>query len=191
MPKTFKFFKWSGKKAVVFCVLTVVLALAVVGTTLAIIIDRTDPLVNTFPPANVNINMVGNTVTNHSDTSVYVRAAVVVTWVNNNGTPDDATDDTTLSTAPVEGTDYNITFNTSENWAKGADGFWYQKNAVAAGGSAPALIGSVTQETTVEGYTLTVQVLTSAIQAIPATAVVESWSSGVSGVDTNGALILK
>ena len=183
MPKTFKFFKWSGKKAVAFCVLTVVLALAIVGATLAIIIDVTDSITNTFPPAKVEVSITGDDITNVGDTAVYVRATVVVTWVN-------TTDGTTLSTTPVQGIDYTITYNTAGNWAKAADGFWYLTVPVAANATAPALINNITQ-TTMEGYTLTVQVLSSAIQATPTDAVLAGWATGVSSVNANGVLQIK
>jgi len=178
MPKTFKFFIWSGKKAVAFLVLTVVLSVAIVGSTLAYIFVKTNELNNTFTPGEVDISISGSTITNVEDTDVYVRAAVVVTWVNDNGTPDDKTDDVILSTMPVEGTDkdYTITYNTDANWVQGSDTFWYYKEPISKDES-KTLINSVTANTTKDGYTLTVQVLSSAIQATPAEAVVNSWTS--------------
>ncbi len=181
MPKTFKFFIWSGKKAVAFLVLTVVLSVAIVGSTLAYIFVKTNELNNTFTPGEVDISISGSTITNVEDTDVYVRAAVVVTWVNDNGTPDDKTDDVFLSTMPVEGTDedYTITYNTDANWAKGSDGFWYYKEPISKGESVTLISeeNGVTANTTMDGYTLTVQVLSSAIQATPTEAVTGAWTS--------------
>ena len=190
MPKTFKFFKWTGKKAVAFCVLSVVLAVAVVGTTLAYVIDKTQSITNVFPPPNIDIeiNTTGDTIVNTGDIPVYVRAAVVVTWVN-------TTDGTTLSTMPVEGTDYTITFNTANDWVKGSDSFRYYKSALAANGNAGDTAADLITDITVtasnapEGYRLNVQVLSSAIQATPITAVVSSWQA-VTGV-TNGKLVVQ
>ena len=105
MSKTFQFFIWSGKKAVAFLVLTVALSLAIVGTTLAYIITQTDILQNIFEPAKVDIEIKGNDIENKSDVDVYIRAAVVVNWVDDNGTPEDKSDDVILSTSPVAGTD--------------------------------------------------------------------------------------
>ncbi len=172
MPKTFKFFIWSGKKAVAFLVLTVVLSVAIVGSTLAYIIVKTNELNNTFTPGEVDISISGSTITNIEDTDVYVRAAVVVTWVDTNGV--------ILSTMPVEGedADYTITYSTDANWAKGSDGFWYYKKPISKDDSVTLIAANgVTANTTMEGYTLTVQVLSSAIQAEPAGAVVNSWTS--------------
>ena len=175
MPKTFKFFIWSGKKAVAFLVLTVVLSVAIVGSTLAYIFVKTNELNNTFTPGEVEISITGDDITNTGDTDVYVRAAVVVTWVN-------TTDGSTLSTMPVAGTDYDIDFNkdtdSTNGWVQGSDSFWYYVDApLEVGKTATTLINSITQKTTKDGYTLTVQVLSSAIQATPAEAVVNSWTS--------------
>lgn len=190
MPKTFKFFIWSGKKAVAFLVLTVVLSVAIVGSTLAYIFVKTNELNNTFTPGEVDISISGSTITNVEDTDVYVRAAVVVTWVN-------TTDGSTLSTMPVADTDYTVAFNTADGWTKGSDGFWYYTKVLKAANDsnnddvAPTLITSLTQTDSQkkDGYTLTVQVLSSAIQATPAEAVVNSWTS-VASVNNDKTLTI-
>ena len=189
MPKTFKFFIWSGKKAVAFLVLTVVLSVAIVGSTLAYIIVKTNELNNTFTPGEVDISITGDDITNTGDTDVYVRAAVVVTWVN-------TTDGSTLSTMPVADTNYTVAFNTAGGWTKGSDGFWYYTGVVKAANDgdddvAPTLITSLTQtdDQKKDGYTLTVQVLSSAIQATPAEAVVNSWTS-VASVNNDKTLTI-
>lgn len=190
MSKTFQFFIWSGKKAVAFLVLTVALSLAIVGTTLAYIITQTDILQNIFEPAEVNIEIAGDDITNTGDTDVYVRAAVVVNWVDEDGA--------ILSTMPVAGVDYTVEFNTAGGWVQGSDTFWYYTGVVKAANDsnnddvAPTLITTLTQTDAQkkEGYTLTVQVLSSAIQATPTEAVVGAWTS-VTGVDGNGKLTIE
>jgi hypothetical protein len=55
---------------------------AAIGATLAFIIVQTTPIENTFPPPNLSINIIeGNNIKNDGDVPVYVRAAVVVNWV--------------------------------------------------------------------------------------------------------------
>ena len=175
MPKTFKFLIWSGKKAVAFLVLTILLSVAIVGSTLAYIIVKTNQLNNTFTPGTVDISISGDDIKNDGDVEVYVRAAVVVTWVNKD-------DGTTLYTMPKEGTDYTVEFNTAGGWVKGSDGFWYYTTALKAMDNnstedeAATLINSIVSNTTVEGYNLTVQVLSSAIQAEPDSAAEQSWN---------------
>lgn len=183
MSKTFKFLVWSGKKAVVFLALTVALSLAVVGTTIAYIIDYTESLKNTFTPPVVDISIDGDDIKNVGDTDVYVRAAVIINWVN-------TTDGTTLAATPVVDTDYSVVFNTAGGWVKGSDGFWYYaEGPLAVGATADSLISSVTELKPLTGYKLTVQIVSSAIQATPANAITESWTS-VTGIDGEGKLII-
>lgn len=188
MSKTFQFFIWSGKKAVAFLVLTVALSVAIVGTTLAYIITQTDILQNIFEPAKVDIEINGNNIENKSDVDVYIRAAVVVNWVDDNGTPEDKSDDVILSTSPVAGTDY--TLSTATGWTQGSDGFYYYLSKVPPTTESITLLNGVTQNKTKDGYTLRVQVLSSAIQATPTEAVVGAWTS-VTGVDASGKLTIE
>ena len=182
MSKTFQFFIWSGKKAVAFLVLTVALSLAIVGTTLAYIITQTDILQNIFEPAKVDIEINGTDIENKSDVDVYIRAAVVVNWVDEDGV--------ILSTMPVacEGKDYVL--EVANGWTQGSDGFYYYLSKVPPTTKSVTLLNGVTQNKTKDGYTLRVQVLSSAIQAEPADAVKLSWTC-VTGVDEeSGDLIV-
>lgn len=70
---------------------------------------------NTFNPAQISClvteefenNIKTNvSIKNTGNTDAYIRAAVIVTWVDNDGN--------VYATAPQVGTDYNITF--SDNW---------------------------------------------------------------------------
>lgn len=174
MQKTFHFLKWSGKKAILLSVLTIILAVAAIGATLAFIIVQTNPIENTFPPPNLSINIIeGNNIKNDGDVPVYVRAAVVVNWVDGEGA--------ILSEQPTAG-DYTLTI--ANGWVKGADGFYYH-TAPLASQAQETLITTATQNTTKAGYTLRVQVLASGIQTTPTEAVQNSW--GVT-VDGNGNL---
>lgn len=174
MQKTFHFLKWSGKKAILLSVLTIILAVAAIRATLAFIIVQTNPIENTFPPPNLSINIIeGNKIENNGDVPVYVRAAVVVNWVDGEGA--------ILSEQPTAG-DYTLTI--ANGWVKGADGFYYH-TAPLASQAKETLITTATQNTTKAGYTLRVQVLASAIQTTPVDAVQNSW--GVT-VDGNGNL---
>ena len=82
MPKTFKFLSWSGKKAIAFLVLTIVLSVATVATTLAYLIAKTNPIENTFTPPIIDVKIVGdnvegNYIQNTGDVPVYARVAIV------------------------------------------------------------------------------------------------------------------
>ena len=168
MPKSFQFLKWSGKKAVILLILTVALALGAVGGTLAFIVTYTHSLTNVFTPANLDISITGEKIKNTGDVPMYVRAAVVVNWVDENAI---------VANAPKVGEnyDYTIEFNTDGGWFQASDGFWYYKDPLPAGDSAPELIKGVTQKNTTSSYTLSVEILSAGIQAAPTEAVEKAW----------------
>lgn len=89
--------------------------------------------------------------------SVYVRAAIVVTWKDASGN--------VLATKPVAGTDYTISLNDSEWFEK--DGFYYHKAAVESGDSTAVLINSCAPSDgkTPAGYGLNVEIVAQTIQA--------------------------
>ena len=176
MPKTFKFLKWSGKKAVALFVLTAMLVTLTVGSTIAYIIVKTQDLTNTFVPPNIDINLSGNEIENTGDIPVYVRAAIVPTWISDS-------DGSTLSQTPT----VEITVNSG--WTKGSDGFYYYTSPVAAGTSVTPIVTAVPGSSAPEGYKLNIQVLSAAIQATPAEAVVNSWAA-VTGINSDGTLIV-
>lgn len=176
MPKTFKFLKWSGKKAVALFVLTAMLVTLTVGTTIAYIIVKTQDLTNTFVPPIIDINLSGNEIENTGDIPVYVRAAIVPTWISES-------DGSTLSQTPT----VEITVNSG--WTKGSDGFYYYASPVAADTTVKPIVTVVPGSSAPEGYKLNIQVLSAAIQATPAEAVVNSWAA-VTGINSDGTLIV-
>lgn len=180
MPKTFKFLKWSGKKAVALFVLTIVLAVAAVGSTVAYIVTKTGEVKNTFTPPDLDIEITGDVIENTGDVPVYVRAAIVANWVNE-------TDGSILSTQPELGE-----IPLKDGWVKGSDGFYYYTVALESKATAPELIesGKLTVPTAPSAdYTLQIQVLSSAIQSTPTEAVINSWTA-VTGVNADGSLII-
>ena len=90
--------------------------------------------------------------------TVYVRAAIVVTWKN-------AENGDVLATKPVAGVDYTITLNDSAWFEKG--GFYYHTDPVASGESTAVLINSCIPIAgkTPAGYALNVEIIAQAIQA--------------------------
>lgn len=108
--------------------------------------------------------------------SVYVRAAVVVTWKNQR--------DQVYSLAPIAGEDYEIQWNLTEpGWSQGADGFYYYGSAVESGGKTGVLIASCKplKDAPEDGYTLDVQIIAQTIQTAGTTdteditAVQDAW----------------
>ena len=94
--------------------------------------------------------------------SVYVRAAVIVTWQDAAGN--------VYFQSPTAGTDYLITYNegsSTDQWTKGSDGYWYYNSAVNSGQSTAKLIDSCTAQKAApkSGYTLNVTIAAQTIQS--------------------------
>ena len=180
MPKTFKFLRFTGKKAIALLALTIVLSVAVVGGTLAFIITKTNALTNIFTPAKVDINIDGNEVENTGDIPVYVRVAVVANWVEK---------DANGNVVAIHSTTPTVNIAMSSNWVLGSDGFYYYKLPVAAGDKITPVENVTSDAAPSSDYTLQVQVLSSAIQSTPTSAVINVWTA-VTGVEANGNLIV-
>lgn len=149
---------------------------ALVGSTVAFLVAGTQTVTNEFKPTKVTTTVVENfdgevknnvKVQNTGEIPVYIRAAVVVTWQNNEGQ--------VYAQTPVEGTDYTLTWNTRD-WFKEGD-FWYYKSAVPAGQSTEILLTNCkpVEGQAPEDYYLCVEILASAIQSEPASAVKTAW----------------
>ena len=105
--------------------------------------------------------------------------AVAVTWVSK-------TDGSVYSARPTAGNDYTLTLGSSSRWVLGSDGFYYYAEAVESTAVTDILIQTLVQSGEApEGYAFTAQILASALQAEPKTAVETAW--GVI-VDENGKL---
>lgn len=170
-----------AKKPLAALVALVLILGAVVGGTLAYLAARTDAIVNTFNPAKVDItvdeNFNGKTkenvkITNTGDTDVYIRATYVVTWKD--------TDGNVYPEQPQPEDDYTIGLNPDGGWYH-FNGYYYYTYPVASGASTGVLIdecASVAGKAP-EGYTLSVNVLASAIQSVPAEAVGQAWGVSI------------
>ena len=83
-----------NKKAWLLLIAVAAMLLAVVGGTVAYLVTRTSPEVNTFTPSKVACSVVETfknnvksnvQVKNTGDTAAYLRAAVLVTWQDASG----------------------------------------------------------------------------------------------------------
>lgn len=178
----------SGKRLTI-AVICLTLSL-ICGITLAYVFTNTTPVENKFTDAYVSCEVVEDfknndkrdvQIKNTGNVDSYIRATIVITWASD--------DDNVYAIKPVEGTDYEITMTDSVNWVEAVDGFWYYTVPVAPEVSTGNLIDSCKPiGNAPEGYHLSVEIIASAIQSQPTNVVVDQWSSGVSGVDANGAL---
>ena len=154
---------------------------AAVGSTVAFLTDKTEPVKNSFEYAKVSCavseTFSGATkenvqIQNTGTTDAYIRATYVVNWLNKDG-----------SIAPVpqgtipNGYELSISENPDKAWTKGTDGYFYYLTPVAPGHftEGGSLVNcSVVYPENAE-YILSVEILATAVQSTPANAVTEAW----------------
>lgn len=163
-------------KLVAWILAAVVLLSATVGGVYAYILAQAPSLTNRFDPVKVTCAVEESfdgvtkehvAVRNTGDIPAYIRAALVFTWVDDDGK--------VSATAPMDGIDYTVVWGDSR-WVKGSDGYWYYREAVSPQMLTADLIRLVTAAADApRGYHLQVQVIATAIQATPADAVQEAW----------------
>ena len=153
-----------------------VIAMGVVGGTVAYLVTKTDPVVNTFTPGEVSCKIDetfdGTTksnvyVTNTGNTNAYIRAAIIVTWKDAAGN--------IAATVPAKGTDYTLELNETD-WVE-HDGYYYYKGSVAPNAQTEKLIKTCTDLRSNGDYTLCVEILADAIQSSPDSAVTQAWGN--------------
>lgn len=167
-----------------FALLAIVMVIgAVVGTTVAFLVDKTGNVQNTFEYAKVSCEVTETftgtsksnvQITNTGTTDAYIRATYVVNWV------DSATGNIVASVP--KGYSYELTENPGGMWRKDRDGYFYYLTPVAPKASTPGslLNCTVTYPDNNPEYTLSVKILATAIQSTPAKAVTEAWGVTIS-----------
>ena len=168
-------------RTAVLLIAIILLISTAVGSTVAFLAAKTEPVENSFEYANVscvvtqNVDTDGSSIVQVKNTgtiSAYIRAAVVANWIDKDGN---------IAASVPEGYSYDLTCS-SGSWVQGNDGFFYYLLPVAPGAltEGSLLTCTVTCPETPE-YTLSVEVLAEAIQSTPASAVNEAWNVEVDG----------
>ncbi len=153
---------------------------AAVGSTVAFLTTKTDPVTNTFTYAKVSCEVTEEFTNNKKDNvqvrntgtiDAYIRATYVVNWVDAQGN---------IAASDPEGYSYSLTKNLDSKWIE-KDGYFYYTSPVAPGSSTEGslLTCTVTYPDNPE-YTLSVEVLAEAIQSTPDNAVQEAWGVSIS-----------
>mgnify|MGYP005766944709 CR=1 FL=1 len=175
----------KGRKlrgAIIAAAVVVVLAVP----TLAFLLSRTEPVVNSFLPSKVTCEInetfengvkTDVSVKNTGNTTAYIRASIVVSWVDESGN--------ISAVPPIENTDYSMALNLENGWVQGSDGYYYYTKAVEPDKNTGVLITECKQLKERLGYKLSVNCIASALQSSPASAVGEAWSATV---DSEGSL---
>ena len=174
-------------RTAVLLIAIILLISTAVGSTVAFLATKTKPVENSFEYANVSCEVTQNCdtdgssivqVKNTGTISAYIRAAVVANWIDADGN---------IAASVPEGYSYDLTCS-SGSWAQGKDGFFYYLLPVAPGALTEGSLLTCTVACSENPeYTLSVEVLTEAIQSTPASAVNEAWSAAVDG---SGMLIV-
>lgn len=158
------------KKAVSFLLSIVLLLTFATGGTLAYIVSKSAMAQNQFVAGYVtsSVNDTG-TITNTGNVDAYIRAAVVVNWMDGVGN--------------VYGIKPNCTVTVNTGWTE-IDGFYYYTSPVVAGGTsttAPVTVGDPSAAPS-SAYNLSIEIVAEAIQAEGTldsndsiTAVLDAW----------------
>lgn len=133
--------------------LSLVLLLGVVGgSTLAYLATSSQQVSNSFTPGRVACSESGGYITNTGNVDAYIRAAVVVNWVNGAG--------------EICGLAPSYTVDANTGWTKGDDGYFYYNSRVASGGATGIPYSAISVNgSEPEGFNQVVQVIAEAIQA--------------------------
>ena len=173
-----------------------------IGSTLALLQDKTEAVENGFTYGKVSCEVQESfeeenhvyvkrdvKVKNTGNTDAYIRVLLVFTWKDADGS--------VFANRPVENRDFQINLALSNGWIvsnNDAGAYIYYKNPVAPGESTPILIDSVRQAAEANlpedgDYALSVEVVADAIQAAPAAAVTEAWPDAA--VSADGTLTIR
>lgn len=165
-------------RATVLLMAILMLIGVVAGSTVAYLIDRTGRVANTFEYAKVSCEITEDfdkttksnvQVTNTGTTDAYIRAAYVVNWLDK---------DNNIVASDPAGYSYKLTENPDGKWTRASDGYFYYLSPVGPGESTEGslLTCKVTYPENPE-YTLSVEILATAVQSQPASAVTEAWGA--------------
>lgn len=179
-----------NRTAILFMAIIMLIG-AVIGSTVAYLITKTGSVENKFTYASVSCKVEedfnGSTekknvqVKNTGTTDAYIRATYVVNWLDADGN---------IVTSDPEGYSYTLTENPDNKWTKGNDGYFYYLTPVAPGKSTlGSLLTCTVKYPENPKYTLSVEILATAIQSVPQDAVKDAWGAGFS-IDTDGSLIV-
>lgn len=178
-----KVFKTQKNKPIVWTwIALLVMLVGGVGGVLAYLLSAPPPVQNVFIPATVTCRVEETfdgvvkedvCVRNTGNVDAFIRVAVIANWVSEK-------DGTVLATAPIEGVDYTVEWAVN-GWKKRNDGFWYHLRSVVPNALTDSLIKRAEATDAPRGYRLEIQLLATALQANPTTAVEQQWGITVVG----------
>lgn len=188
-----KVIRWNRSFVVLAALL--VLVLGIVGTTLAWLTDKTKDLTNTFEYAKVSCEVLETVnedqtqksdvrIQNTGNTDAYIRATYVVTIRDKEGNIlYDAYETEKFKNYMA---DLERRINDDGSWQEGKDGYWYYRLPVAPNKETEKLFKTTIYSARIEiNGTVAdtyIEILASAVQAMPTNAVTEAWKATVQTV---------
>lgn len=162
--------RFPTNKAAVLLLSMILLIGIAVGTTVAFLVARTEPMKSTFEYAKVSCEVTGSKenvqIKNTGNTAAYIRATYVVTWRDMSGN---------IVPSVPEGYTYTLTENPDNTWKKIGDYFYYPTPVESGSSTLGSLLNCTVTHPANPEYVLNVEILTSTIQSTPANAVTEAW----------------
>ena len=168
-------------RATVLLMAILMLIGVVAGSTVAYLIDTTGDVANTFEYGRVSCEIHEDftdkehkkdvQVENTGNVNAYIRATYVINWLDKDGN---------IAASVPSNYTYTLTGPKSNKWVQGADdGYYYYTSAVEPGGKTDSLLDCKVSypDPANPEYTLSVEILATAIQSQPASAVKEAWGA--------------
>ena len=165
-------------RATAMLLATVMLFALAVGGTIAWLIDKDSPLVNTFDPSKVTCEVQEKfdgkvksdvNVKNTGDIDAFIRVKLVTYRTNADG-------------KHIGGTAEIPDFTPGEGWVQYGDYYYYTKPVAPNAKPATNLISSITltdSYTDADGGMQAIDVMAEAIQSVPADAVRQAWGVSI------------
>lgn len=163
-------------RATVLLMAVLMLIGVVAGSTVAYLIAKTDDVQNTFEYGKVSCAIHEDfkdktykkdvQVENTGNVNAYIRATCVINWLDKDGN---------IAASVPSDYDYTLTVPISDKWVPGGDGYYYYTSPVEPGGKTDFLLDCKVDYPENAEYTLSVEILATAVQSEPASAVTEAW----------------
>lgn len=160
-------------------IISAMICISTVGVCYAFLTKSSEEVLNSFTLGSISCEIDETFdgdikkdvfVSNTSDVSVLVRSNIIVTWMSKDGK-------IVYSEVPELGKDYTMTIN-EEDWFVGSDGYYYYNDIVDSMANTSVLIEEakmIEGVTPPDGFYLSVEIISSAIQSNPNSAVKDAW----------------
>lgn len=165
----------SGRRTLILLLALALLTCGIVGT-VALLLDQTQPVSNTFSEVKIPNDIVENfdgkvkesiTVLNEGNIDAYIRVRLVTYRVDDNGNR-------------IGGAAVIPTFTPANGWFQVGD-YYYYPDPIAPDGSTPNLLpsGGIELEayTDADGGKQVIEVISESIQSVPESTVNQTWTA--------------